>query len=270
MPVIHADMHSNTTNTRRLSGGVWGRFPFADVSSDKTAAYFKMEDFLGAAPEDALSSGGNIIGDAGLWTAVTTASGTEMAISSAIEGGAIVVSGHTDDNDENYLGFGAASGGPIDVTVGGQPFWFEACLKHSALTNSFFIGLLKGADVAAATLTDDTGVVKDTDYIGFGANYTDGKTTLYCRTKKTSTTAVTPSSNCGTITADTYYRVGLYYDGTVLRFYVNGLEVASRTLTTTDITAGVQLTPAFAEINDAAGAAVTHTIDWIAFGQKRG
>jgi hypothetical protein len=266
---MHEDLNANTTDVQSPSG-LWSDCPVEKIVKDPSVGWLKHEDFISAAPEDALSSGGVIIGDAGAWKAVTTASGTEMAASTTSATGEIIVSGHTDDNDENYLGFGDGVAGPIDFTVTtGKEFWFEACLKHSALTNSFFIGLAKPADIAAAVLTDNTGVVKDTDYVGFGANYTDGKTTLYARIKKVSVTAVTVDSDVGTITADTFYRVGLKYKGGVLSFYVNGSLVASRTVLSTDITSGVQLTPMFAEINDAAGAAVTHNIDWVRFAQVR-
>jgi hypothetical protein len=268
MTVRHTDLHSNTTDLQKLSGGVWADFPFEAIAADSSRGFFKMEDFQSCVPAAALSGGGIVIGDAGGWTAVTTASGTEMTPSTTSATGEIIVTDHTNDNDENYLGFGNITAGGVDCTVStGKPFWFEAILKHSALTNSFAIGLFKPADIAAATLTDDTGVVKDTDYIAAGANLTDGKTSLYARTKKVSVTAVTLSTNIGSLTAATFYRLGIKYKGGVLRFYVNGLEVTSRTLVGTDITSGVQLTPMFGSINDAAGSAVTHNIDAIAWGQ---
>jgi hypothetical protein len=269
MSVRHEDLHSNTTDTQKLSGGVWCDFPFEQIRHDPSKGWVKIEEFLNVGIEDSLSGGGIITADAGAWTIVQTASGTEASASATAATGVIQLLAHGNDNDEVYMGFGGAVEAPIDVTVStGKPFWLESSLKLSALTSSFAFGLFKPAAIAAATLTDDTGVVRaDTDWIGFCSNYTAGRDHLHCVTQKTSTTAVTVVANAGTLVADTYVRLGLKYKNGTLRYFVNGLEVGSRALVTTDITDGVQLTPMFAAINDAAGAEITMSIDNCAFGQ---
>ena len=271
MTIKHCDLHSNTTDVRALSGGVWCDFPFDKMAADPSYAYFKKEDFIGYAVDDALSGGGVIFGDAGPWLAVTSGSGTEMTVSATAATGELVITDHTDGNDENYLGFGDGTAGCIEYTNGvtGKPFWLEASLQHSALTNSFAFGLFLPAKIAAGTLTDDTGVVSNTDYICAGANLTDGKTSLYGRVKKVSVTAVDVDTDMGDITLATQYRIGMTYKDGVLRFYVNGIEQGKRTMLSTDLTDGANLTPMFGSINDAAGGAVTHNLDWVAWGQER-
>jgi hypothetical protein len=271
MTIRHCDLHSNTTDTRALSGGVWCDFPFDKMAADPSYAYFKKEDWIGYAVDDALSAGGVIFGDAGPWLAVQTASGTEITVSATAATGELVITDDADDNDEVALGFGDGSAGCIEYTQGvtGKPFWMEASLQHSALTNSFAIGLFLPADIAAATLTDNTGVVKNTSYIAAGANYTDGKTSLYGRSKATGQTARDVDTDMGTLVAAAQYRIGLTYKDGVLRFYVNGLETGKRTMTSTDCTDGSNFTPCFFSINDAAGADVTHNLDWVAWGQER-
>jgi hypothetical protein len=133
-----------------------------------------------------------------------------------------------------------------------KPLWFEARVKLSdAIQSDMVVGLCVTDTSLTTAMSDGVYFRKD-----------DGNTSLDFVTEATS--SETETSAVGTMTDDTYVRLGFWYDGTTVRAYVDGVLVASHTTTIT----AVELAVSFA-VQNGEGAAKTMSIDYFKVVQIR-
>ena len=135
--------------------------------------------------------------------------------------GAVSFISDTSDNDEQWFQTGGNAGGSIllnkRTNTNGCPFVaMDACFKTNSVVDdvtSLFIGVGEEGMAVANTKVDDTGVMADKDFLGFGTVHTNGGTTgtnakLAVIYKKNGQTQQTVIAVLATLVADTVYRVG--------------------------------------------------------------
>lgn len=259
---------SSGDTERKLSPGIWGSFPFEEVQKYKTGV-FQFDDFdkfdIGAASA-ATTPGYEVYLDAN--TTITDA---------ALEGG-VITFGSTDDNGQAALGPTIA---PFKIATGsGKPLYFECRFKTSTIDDTkhnIFIGLIESGAVATEVPVNDSDALADKNLIGFWRLAGDGDK-MDIVYKADGQTAQTALADAVTLVADTFTKVGFYFDGyNTIRFYKNGVPIlnssdSEQIISNTnmdavtfpdDITLGICL-----HINNATGTAEgTTSFDWYAVGQ---
>ena len=157
--------------------------------------------------------------------------------------GALLLTNDAADDDSDSLQLNEESW----KLEAGERLWFEARVKISDATQSdFFIGL---------GITDTTPLATS-DRVGFEKN--DGDANIDVLTEKDSTETNTDSGV--DIVADTYVKLGFYWDGvSAVRFYVNRNLVATHT---TNVPDDENLCVTI-HIQNGEAAAKTATIDYI-------
>jgi len=203
------------------------------------------------------------------------------------KGGVIAITSDGTDNDDMALAAGGATGvlGAISDTAGDDHVTaFECRFSVSTVTDdagAIFVGLTEEGLAAAASMTDDTGVMADKDYIGFCSVHKNGGTAgtnaiLKFQYKKEGATAQTPIATLQTMVANTWYKVGFVYNPFApasrrITVYLDNVE-QSTYVTAADIAAstfpdGEELT--FSALTHQGGATGAHSLnlDWWAFGQ---
>jgi len=214
-----------------------------------------------------------LAGSAGL----TTYAGTGCTVAgNAQRGGAVRISMDGTANDEASFGPADAGSAPyaINTTTNLGKVAFEVRIQKSLITNNslaFVAGLGAAGLVADNTLTDSTGALADTNFIGFQCLNAAGATVNFVW-RKSGQSLVTGISGVATLTASTYVQLGFVYDpfGDPLkriRVYVNGTESTTYG-TNTQVTAATfpsatQLNPLVACIVGSGAAAATLDADFL-------
>ena len=163
------------------------------------------------------------------------------------------------------------AGCPITVS-GGAPWAFEIRIKQSVITDGkcgWFAGLMLGAAFPTGDLIVDGATLQTEGSIGFQAKEADGdKVDLIYDT--TGQAQNEHAADYVTQAADTYFTVGMHYDGTTIQGYLDGV-LSGTAMTAVDIAiadfpAGLILVPT---ITLKAGHAddFTVTVDWIRVAQ---
>lgn len=178
-------------------------------------------------------------------TCTTTLVGSSTA---ALEAGAtggvlLITTGGTEDNGANIQALGESF-----KLAAGKECYFGAKFKISEATQSdFLIGL-------AITTTGALGGVTD----GLYFRKVDATTTMNLVLEKDSTETETAYGTG--LSADTWYTVEWYFDGTSVAWYVNGTEQTAPV--TTNLPDDEWLSP-IVQFLTGATAAITMRVDWI-------
>jgi len=158
------------------------------------------------------------------------------------------------------------------VLSGGQPWAFEVRIKQSLITDTladYFIGLSLGQNLVGDMHVTATGVLQAEGSLGFQLKQADGNAIdlVYDETGQTQNEHdddfVVPA-------ADTYNTFGLYFDGTTIQPYLDGVKSGS-VIIATDISAADFPTakvfvPTFS-VRAANAADFIVTIDWLRVAQ---
>lgn len=194
-------------------------------------------------------------------------------------GGGLKLTTTATDNDFGYLTSGGNAAGAFKIVAkgsGGKKLWFETRVKYGSITElASFIGLAEEGLAAAGTLTDDTGVIADKDYVGFRVVVADGDG-LDAAYRIDGGSEVVAKEEAQVLVADTWYKLGMTWDPSegasgILRFYINGTSVG--TVAGSVITAGTtfptgeELALLFAFKQGEAAAKSAH-IDWVRCAQE--
>lgn len=165
-------------------------------------------------------------------------------------GGQIQISTTGTLNDETYLSLDGSTTGAndfFDLTPNsGRRLWADFRLRPSQISNdyAFFFGLFTDSLVAANALIDTTGVIVDSNYVGFRVDPALGSSVRYTH-KRLGQTAVDIAA-VATVDASTFNRFSLYFDGAnTLRFFVN--DILQPTIIDATLTSfpNIPLVPAF-------------------------
>lgn len=180
------------------------------------------------------------------------------------------------DNDEAYVTFDsvyAGAFGKISDTAGdNRPLWFEArCRFKNVASSSATVAKMVGlrANVAAATLDipDGGATIKVEEFVGFRAvsGDGDGMDTVYVDNAEVVHTEAADDSNL-VIAADEWNKFGLYFDGTKLYYYVNGVKIGDGVLpSATNFPDAEPLKPYFGGRLDGSDTANEIHLDWWSF-----
>lgn len=180
----------------------------------------------------------------------------------------------SDANEEGSMQFGKLNTyARCCIDAGYGRCWFEGRIRTSSVTtgrSAFIFGLAEEGFAASNCVTDAgaANAIADKDFVGFGV-WADAGTEIDAFYHTASATAVTHKANIGTLAADTWVKLGLYFDGfSQIWFYVDGVRYGTAALeSATGFPDGEELSPVFA-IKNVQGTSTTYDIDWWAFAQE--
>jgi len=159
------------------------------------------------------------------------------------------------------------------ISSGGAPWAFEARVKASQIANTkagWFLGLMAGDVVLAGDTIVDAGTLADVGAIGFQNKEGDGDI-LDAVYDKAAQTQNEHDDDWHTLVADTYLTVGMYYNGTIITLYKNGVAsgdaISAADIIAADFPAALVLVPTLCMKGAGATPAVTVTLDWICAAQ---
>ena len=159
------------------------------------------------------------------------------------------------------------------TSSGGVAWALEARLKTSQIANTeagFFLGLMAGDTALAGDLIADDATLADVGAIGFQSKEADGDIVdlVY---DKNGQTQNEHDDDYHTLVADTYFTVGLYYNGTTIQGYLNGVAtgtaISASDIVAADFPAADVLVPTLCMKEGTGAADVTVTLDWIRVAQ---
>ena len=252
-----------------MSYALWDKCPWGELMCDPSKGYAFYDDFL-VFPVHASTAAAAVDGPLGQYDAYL-AQGGSIAGADAM-GGAITLSS---DGDNECVGLSSAVA-PIKINLTtGKPCWFEARIKTSTIADTkhgFFLGLIEAAALAAAVPITAAGAIADKNLIGFHRLEGDGDY-LDIVYKADGQVAQTVKEDAALLVADTWIKVGFYFDGSTITFFVNGVALED-TVSKTDLAAAtfpsdVGLGVVLAILNATGTAPGNSSIDWWAFAQMR-
>ena len=166
---------------------------------------------------------------------------------------------------------------PAPILLNGGKKWaFEVRCKVNTITADdlgFFIGLMAASANLSGALIDDNGAATaDVNNVGFQSFHADtaGVDAVYTAVGET---PIVHDADIATMVANTYFTMGMYYDGTDIQIYANGVNSADPILAADIVADGDDFpedavcVPTLATLN---GAAEDDTliVDWYRFAQE--
>lgn len=111
---------------------------------------------------------------------------------------------------------------------GGKKWAFEARLKTNTVTAEdigFFLGLLTGQELTGDLIADNGAAMIDSNHVGFQSFHADttGIDAVYTAVGET---PIIHDADVKALTINVYTTLGMYYDGTDIRIYVDGVDTA--------------------------------------------
>jgi len=197
-------------------------------------------------------------------------SGSYGMLTTEVGGVARLVTG-TQDNDEASISPGIDAG-IVKINDGTGIVCCEARIRMSSIADNalaVFFGLVEEGWSAAGALTNDTGVPVDKDCVGFSKVHTDGDAMTVVHNTAGGGGITTLISSVLVPAADTWYKLGLRFDGqSKVTFYVDGVANATTVLeSATNFPDGEEMHLGLAGINGAANT-MSLDIDWWAVAQE--
>ncbi len=151
------------------------------------------------------------------------------------------------DNDQASYQAGMTVGAAFSISTSSpKRLWHEQKIRLTHVTEIMVgAGLaLKNTSVNNGLLTDDTGAIVSTDFVGWHCPAHASQAVFSFVYRKTGQTAVTMYSTGLTATAAADAYLGMYFDGKYLHGYANRTKVVSYDLSTaTNFPSGVLLSP---------------------------
>jgi len=263
------NMGTPSATSNKLSAAIWETCPWVEMQADPGLGFTFWDDFV--KPElfaDGTPKGGYM-----------TDQDTDVTIQSLETydevGGVLEIANNDADNDFGHIWVGdsATTALMVIAATSHKPFWFEARFKKAGIGNdglAFFVGLgevgLMSTDGGA--LADDTGEVKDENFIGFQCLNADGDAMLPVFKADGQTKA---NGTSVALVADKYINVGLHGDGTVINAYVNNVvkhAITAALIAGATFPSAQYLTPMVLTKTGSA-AEVAFQMDWWRFAQLR-
>lgn len=174
------------------------------------------------------------------------------------------------DNDAAEIQYA----GPI-LANGGKKWAMECRIKTNSVTADdigFFFGLLTGQELTGDLIADNGAALIDSNALGFQSFHADstGVDAVYVAVGET---PIIHDADVKTMVVNTYFTLGMYYDGTDIQIYVDGVNTADPILAA-DIIAGgddfpedAVMVPTLCTKNGAAEDDVV-IYDWVLFAQE--
>lgn len=200
-----------------------------------------MDDFLQPWIPSTAITNGPVANTPSNWQAAIIDSGATVAVNTTAAIGANGVLTLADATASE----GAAVYGQKTIQLtSGKKFWMEARVRTDDVTdNAVQFGL---TDLTATTNPEDLWTTTAANLVAFGI--LDGSATVKMLSDK-SNSGSTVETGTRDLTADNWYILAIYFDGTNLKGYVDGKEAGVWAQASTTIPTGVALAPFFGHIN---------------------
>lgn len=248
-----ADSARSRAATALPTEAIWGNFNLVEMRRNPLAGSLLERDFTHGENEPSE-------------TFADTSSVIRVIPGAAGEGALSLFT--TADNEAAEAQFPSC---PI-TSSGGASWALEARLKVSVLTDAkanVFVGLMAGDAIPAGDLIGDTGTLADVGSIGFQLKEADGDK-FDCVYDKAGQTQNEHDDDYATPVADTYLTLGLYYDGTTIQMYLDGVATGTAMsavdIAAADFPSADVLVPTIA-VKAAHADDYTVTLDWIRVAQ---
>ena len=210
--------------------------PFADLAMPApTLFHTYMEDF------DYYTAGD--------WTVTETDAGATQALADG-DGGLLLITNTAADNDLVAL----QKKGNSFTFSSGKRLFFEARFKVSDATQSDLVMGLQVTDATPLAVANGVFFIKN-----------DGAATVNLVLTKAGTS--TTNSSVATMADDTFIRLGFFYDGSTMTYFVNGVNAGTSVVTNLPLST-TNLTVSFA-IQNGEAVAKTMTVDYIFVAKER-
>lgn len=210
--------------------------PFADLAMPApTLFHTYMEDF------DYYTAGD--------WTVTETDAGATQALADG-DGGLLLITNTAADNDLVAL----QKKGNSFTFSSGKRLFFEARFKVSDATQSDLVMGLQVTDATPLAVANGVFFIKN-----------DGAATVNLVLTKAGTS--TTNSSVATMANDTFIRLGFFYDGSAMTYFVDGVNTGTSVVTNLPLST-TNLTVSFA-IQNGEAAAKTMTVDYIFVAKER-
>lgn len=275
-------IHQGKSGGRGLSPRLWAMPKGQALSPDGLSnAVFIGDDFLNFSGFSPASAGTTALpsttvpGPSGYGLYLDTATAAASVTNVPGEGGGIARIGTPgNDNHEAWLASGGNTGSLGLITAARLKLTvFEARIRVNSVADnvaSIFVGLSAPGNADADTKADNTGVLKDSNFLGFNTVHAAGGV---LDVAYRASGQAQQSAGSAALAADTWTKVGIVIDPTTAseaaRFYIDNIQVGALTLAQVSAATFPEDTPlAFlAGVKNGSAAASNLDIDWWAFYQ---
>ncbi len=257
---------------RGPSQAVWENCPVLDFMLDNTQGWVFYDDFIITAPVLAAAQAVTVQNN---WASCTdgTAGSTLTPQLDAREG-EVLLECTTIDEDIIMSALNARHTTGQVTFEAGKKTWFEARVKVLNVTDAksaVFCGFAEEGLVVNGTLLDTDQAIVDKDFVCFAQLPADGDawmTRHNLASGAAGVNGVAVSATAGVIVTDIYSKLGMYFDGTTLRFYIDGVELADKALLSdTDFPVGQEMA-FYLALGNVDGADTKCSIDWVKVAQE--
>jgi len=250
---------------RGPSKPLWDSCPWFEIQNNPFKGYYYCSDFLDGNYTLAVNQGVTHL-ESGMFGITDGTAGSAIAMLTDETTGVVALKSTTTTEDIGlFLGSGLGSAPMFEMTSG-KRFWAEARLKKLTTAGSdisLFFGLCNGNGTNASVIATNGTMVTTVGYAGFRCPQASATLSLSAQTG--SATALTINSAAGTMTADTYKKLGLYCDGAKLYGFVDGAKIApvdGYSIATTDFPDAVAM-GMHIRFMDVGGDTEEVAIDWL-------
>lgn len=259
---------AQTSATRGASPALWQDCPWFELQNGLKSGYAYYDDLIGNYVQAA-----NVAASASTlpepWAAFTnaTAGATVASVVSPTDatGGMKLIS--TTAQEGVHVGLHAAKNltALIEPLSSTNRVWFEGRLKCSTITTTegaLFFGLMEvGRLITLGTMATGGGAVAAVDHVGFLKATVTAPSAIQTSIGDGTSTIVNAAA--GTLVADTYKKLGFYWNGTIGTFYVDGTaDGTTITSASTGFPLAENLALMMGFMAGAAGTSQNATLDW--------
>ena len=254
-----------TTNVTQGSG-FWADAPLP--LSDPSVSFQYFNDFIGTALD---TTYGSVTADAVVegWLMVAD-DGAAISSTAGTLGGILELTPVTGSNNEVYMQLGELNTETFVEFTGasGKEVWLEFEVASDDITSSaagFFVGLADEAANAGNFIADAGDDFGDDDIVGFWVAEANEDTIVFVYQ---TTGSAFVQDTLQAIAANTYYTLGIHFDGaTTVSVYVDGTALTTVATTATGFPDTEELSPMIAIKNGAQDRKIF--IDWVKLVSER-
>jgi hypothetical protein len=226
---------SGTANdsSKGFSPAIWDTCPALQFMLDPQAGFIYFTDFkeglqLPANCTTAAADANFHMPD--YITACTAATaGTVISTLATDINGVVRLKSVTDNEDAIVCVLGGKNAAGMVSFRSGKALWMEARIKVGLISDSnysVYVGFAQEGLTATTTLITASDALVDKDYVGFRRTFADGDKLDTVINTESAEGPNDIGADAITIVADTWVKVGMYFDGTTLTFYKNGVALA--------------------------------------------
>jgi len=231
------------------TAAIWGNFNLVEMRRNPFAGSLLESDFVRGEIADDIFQGD---ATAAVFNLPGTGGIGEMVLFTSV------------DNEEAAVQWNC----PI-VVSGGNSWGFEARVKVENITDAMatcVLGLMfRTTEQAGDVVADDGAALTDGDFVGFVRFAADGDIIDFIYDEGSQTTNV-HDDDYHTAEADTYVTLGMYFNGTTIQGYINGVAtgtaISADDIAAADFPTAAVVVPTLAVKGDNA-ADFDFTVDWI-------